>query len=554
MRCHPGRWLWGLIPVAMLSWLAVQAERSFIERDLERRSREVLAASGHDWASIVFDGRDGLLVGNPDKPGAISEASALVRNVWGVRVVRTREPATAIATGRQVVADVPMTPAATVGRPSTEFSDRPPVDPGAQYGLQALPDPIASTGNSTNVPTTIAAVEVVGRRAKEIGVSSIPLIASRELAMAETPASAASGAMAQPPSSKARDIAVLQASAAAMQGGAAVVGSAETKIPIAAVELPEHKPGPQPSGAGASVSVPLLPQHKPPLSGAEAPPAPEQAKEQPSAAAKASVVATAPVSAPVPDRKPDIAVREASPRPADVGQGPPEVFAMPAADGEKFVKGAASTIAEPIVASKVPLPEPKKPVLTAAHATDAGPAAVKPGAAGTAPKPATPQQPASPPRFDTAALPPSNMVDDASCVKAVSGAAEVARVHFAPDDFRLDPPGKAAIDGLVASLDACPALTLRISGHADASGQSRHNKTLSERRARSVAAYMIDKGIDAGRLVAVGYGDKQPVAPNDREANRAKNRRIELAITVQRAPLPPLPVRKQGTRNGLSGR
>lgn len=552
MRCHPGRWLWGLIPVAMLSWLAVQAERSSIERDLERRSRQVLAASGHDWASIVFDGRDGLLVGDPDKPGAIAEAAALVSNVWGVRIVRTRERVTAIATGRQVVADVPMTPAATVQVPSTEFSDQPPVDPGAQFGRQAPPDPIASAGNSTNVPTTIVAVEVVGRRAKEIGVSAIPLIASRELAMAET-ASAAAGAMSQTPPSKARDIAVLQASAAAMQGGAAVVGSAETKIPIAAVELPEHKPSPQPSGAAGSVSVPQLPQHKPPLSGAEAAPAPEQAKEQLSAATKAPVVATAPVSVPVPDRKPDIAVREASPQATDLGQ-PPEVFAMPAADGEKSVKGAASTIAEPIVASEVPLPEPKKPVLSAARATDAGPAGVKPGAAGTAPKPATVQQPASPPRFETAALPPGNIVDDASCVKAVSGAAEVARVHFAPDDFRLDPPGKAAIDGLVASLDACPALTLRISGHADASGQSRHNKTLSERRARSVAAYMIDKGIDAGRLVAVGYGDKQPVAPNDREANRAKNRRIELAITVQRAPLPPLPVRKQGTRNGLSGR
>lgn len=553
MRCHPGRWLWGLIPVAMLSWLAVQAERSSIERDLERRSREVLAASGHDWASIVFDGRDGLLVGDADKPGAIAEAAALVRNVWGVRVVRTRERVTAIATGRQVVADVPMTPAATVGRPSTEFSDRPPADPGAQYGLQAPPDPIASAGNSTNAPKTIAAVEVVGRRAKEIGVSSIPLIASRELAMAEPPASATSGAMAQAPSSKARDIAVLQASAAAMQGGAAVVGSAETKIPIAAVELPEHKPGPQPSGAGASVSVPQLPQHKPPLSGAEAAPAPEQAEEQPSAAAKASVIATAPVSAPVPDRKPDIAMREASPQATDLGQRP-EVFAMPAADGEKSVRGAASTIAEPIVAAKVPMPEPKKPVLSAARETNAARAAVLPRAGGTAPKPVTAQQPASPPRFETAALPPGNMAADVPCVKDVEAAAELARIHFAPDVSTLDTPGKSAIDGLVASLRACPGLALRISGHADASGQSRHNKTLSERRARSVAAYIIDKGIDAGRLVAVGYGDKQPVAPNDREANRAKNRRIELAITVQRAPLPPLPVRKQGTRNGLSGR
>ena len=58
---------------------------------------------------------------------------------------------------------------------------------------------------------------------------------------------------------------------------------------------------------------------------------------------------------------------------------------------------------------------------------------------------------------------------------------------------------------------------------------------------------MVQKGIDAGRLDAIGYGDQRPVAPNDTRANRAKNRRIEVAITARAAPLPPMPVRKQGT-------
>jgi OOP family OmpA-OmpF porin len=95
---------------------------------------------------------------------------------------------------------------------------------------------------------------------------------------------------------------------------------------------------------------------------------------------------------------------------------------------------------------------------------------------------------------------------------------------------------------------------LRIGGHADASGHARRNLALSRRRAQGVAAYMIDKGIDAGRLAAVGYGDTRPVAPNDTQANRAKNRRIEVVITARSAPPPPVPIRKQGTHNGLSRR
>jgi outer membrane protein OmpA-like peptidoglycan-associated protein len=127
-------------------------------------------------------------------------------------------------------------------------------------------------------------------------------------------------------------------------------------------------------------------------------------------------------------------------------------------------------------------------------------------------------------------------------------------VHFAHGRAQLDTAGKALIDGLIGALNVCPGTTLHVTGHSDASGQARRNLALSKRRARTVASYIIDKGIDAGRLVAIGYGDTRPVAPNDTQENRAKNRRIEVAITARAAPLPPLPVRKQGTDNGLSRR
>jgi len=90
MKCYPTRWLWGLIPIAMLSWIAVQNEADRIEHDLEQRSRTVLAAAGHDWASIVFSGRYGVLVGTARHEHDPAAARALVFGVWGVRGVEAR--------------------------------------------------------------------------------------------------------------------------------------------------------------------------------------------------------------------------------------------------------------------------------------------------------------------------------------------------------------------------------------------------------------------------------------------------------------------------------
>jgi len=82
-------------------------------------------------------------------------------------------------------------------------------------------------------------------------------------------------------------------------------------------------------------------------------------------------------------------------------------------------------------------------------------------------------------------------------------------------------------------MSGCPQARLLIAGHADAAGQARQNLTLSQRRAATVVSYLANKGIDAGRLEAVGYGATRPAAPNDSRANRAKNRRIEV-VTTQR--------------------
>lgn len=73
-------------------------------------------------------------------------------------------------------------------------------------------------------------------------------------------------------------------------------------------------------------------------------------------------------------------------------------------------------------------------------------------------------------------------------------------------------------------------LKVTIEGHTDSDGSDESNKDLSQRRAESVMKYLVDKGIDAARLSAIGFGEDKPTATNDTVAGKAENRRIEFKL------------------------
>lgn len=87
MKCNPWRWLWGLIPIVMLSWIAVVGERKHIETDLQSRSEKLLQRSGHGWASIRFEGRDAILTGKALDEAEPVNALSVALDAFGVRVV-----------------------------------------------------------------------------------------------------------------------------------------------------------------------------------------------------------------------------------------------------------------------------------------------------------------------------------------------------------------------------------------------------------------------------------------------------------------------------------
>mgnify|MGYP002782035494 FL=1 len=75
-----------------------------------------------------------------------------------------------------------------------------------------------------------------------------------------------------------------------------------------------------------------------------------------------------------------------------------------------------------------------------------------------------------------------------------------------------------------------PEMTVEVAAHTDNIGGDAFNKKLSDRRAKFVVDFMTDREIQEIRLRPVGYGKSMPMVPNDSEANRAKNRRLELKI------------------------
>jgi len=103
-------------------------------------------------------------------------------------------------------------------------------------------------------------------------------------------------------------------------------------------------------------------------------------------------------------------------------------------------------------------------------------------------------------------------------------------VNFDNDMSSLRPDAIATLDEAVATLKANPGVKVEIGGHTDSRNSDWYNLGLGERRAKAVMQYFISKGVEADRLSAKSYGESVPMADNETEEGRMKNRRVELKI------------------------
>jgi peptidoglycan-associated lipoprotein len=107
-------------------------------------------------------------------------------------------------------------------------------------------------------------------------------------------------------------------------------------------------------------------------------------------------------------------------------------------------------------------------------------------------------------------------------------------VHFDFDRSTLRPEAIQILDRAVMTLQGNPMLTVTIEGHTDSVGTAEYNLSLGERRANAVRDYLLSRGIAAGRMRTVSYGEERPAADNNTDAGRAMNRRAHIVqMTIQ---------------------
>jgi outer membrane protein OmpA-like peptidoglycan-associated protein len=212
-----------------------------------------------------------------------------------------------------------------------------------------------------------------------------------------------------------------------------------------------------------------------------------------------------------------------------------------------------SAASAPLAPNAAPVPPPaaapSAPVASAPAAPNPAPPPVAPRAAPPAPKPAPWYIQALLPTLDrdgdgvvdsqdkclTEAETKNGFQDADGCPDQLPAAVAkfvgvIAGIEFDPGRSSLRPEAAPTLDAAAKLFAQYPELRLRISVHTDNQGKSADNRALSGRRANALRDYLIDRGVDGGRIEARGAGQEEPIASNADEAGRAANRRVEFSL------------------------
>lgn len=106
----------------------------------------------------------------------------------------------------------------------------------------------------------------------------------------------------------------------------------------------------------------------------------------------------------------------------------------------------------------------------------------------------------------------------------------VADIGFAVNSSKLAEKEQDLLKQVAADIQQSENLQVEVQAHTDASGSAKYNEWLSQRRAESVAAFLIEQGVNAEQLTVVGYGESQPRASNETAEGRAQNCRVEFKV------------------------
>lgn len=140
------------------------------------------------------------------------------------------------------------------------------------------------------------------------------------------------------------------------------------------------------------------------------------------------------------------------------------------------------------------------------------------------------QQPFAPLQVSVARppAPPPRVVLTASSITITE------KIQFALNSAEILPASDGLLTEIAAVLKDNPQIeVVQVEGHTDSTGTAEHNKKLSQKRAESVKAAVVTRGVQGKRLVPKGFGLEKPIADNNTDEGREKNRRVEFNIVKQ---------------------
>ncbi|HZR76724.1 OmpA family protein [Bradyrhizobium sp.] len=136
-------------------------------------------------------------------------------------------------------------------------------------------------------------------------------------------------------------------------------------------------------------------------------------------------------------------------------------------------------------------------------------------------------------KADISVKPAAAPVDATVCQQLFTEVLGKGTIRFESGRSNLDPDSAGLLDHLVETALRCPTVNIEVAGHTDADGDNAANQALSEKRAQAVVDYLVKAGLPASRFTAAGFGSTQPVADNDTDEGKARNRRIEFVVKDQ---------------------
>jgi outer membrane protein OmpA-like peptidoglycan-associated protein len=539
MRCNWWRWLWGIVPLLVLSWVAVQAEQGRIEADLRGRAKLALAQAGMSWAATTFEGRDVTLEGQAGDDAEPLRAGDLLRGVWGVRVVENRAELlpkvetfawTARRRGNRIriMGHVPnratrkaILGVAKANFPGFEVVDRmatvrgvPSVDAwlgGVGFALKQLAALKRGDVHLKDLDMWISgeAEDVAGYRAvKSALANNLPKAIKLTNDLVTAPVVSPFTWSAQLAEGRFVLAGYVPSEAAQAELLAAAKANFGTMVIVDQMQPGHGAPKDWTSAAVAGVRALARLQ----TGSAEMKDAALVVSGLAGDAAAADAMRTAlrtalPANIKLTDQ---IKAKEPPPPPPPAPEPAAPAAPLPPKGAEATTPSKAEAVAALSAEGKTDPPAPP-------------PAVAPPPVAAT--PPVAPPPVAAPTQTASAAD-----LRAKACEEKLGGLVTTGQIVFDLASAELDSASFATLDKLAEAAKACPDMRIEVSGHASSEGSAELNQQLSVRRARSVVAYLVKAGVDSTQLQPVGYGATRPIAPNDTGGNMAKNRRIEFSV------------------------